>query len=296
MCSGILTLNGPGVSDVLHDHAALAVWEQLRIARRALDLRAVSARCALEHVDALRALDLLSAAGLVERVTAAHRRGIRWRVTCDRIVIAFEPHEHAVAAELSERVYGSHSERVADTIARFGVRRYDRSRSRRHRVALTVRLGQDDLPEFSRRIQSVLDFLDMVGKRSLAGARSAPNHANHAVRVNVEPLAGPVLPLPAIEVVPSSEAHQHVRPVKRSSNGSALSRRERDVADAMARGLTRPAIAKLLGVSANTVGTLSLRIYRKLGVRTRLELAHAMRVLGVLTSGEVTAMGTGEAE
>ena len=123
MCSGILTLNGPGVSDVLHDHAALAVWEQLRIARRALDLRAVSARCALEHVDALRALDLLSAAGLVERVTAAHRRGIRWRVTCDRIVIAFEPHEHAVAAELSERVYGSHSERVADTIARFGVRR-----------------------------------------------------------------------------------------------------------------------------------------------------------------------------
>jgi DNA-binding CsgD family transcriptional regulator len=48
----------------------------------------------------------------------------------------------------------------------------------------------------------------------------------------------------------------------------------------MARGMTRPAIADMLGISRNTVGTLSLRIYRKLGVRTRLELAHAMQALG----------------
>ena len=42
-------------------------------------------------------------------------------------------------------------------------------------------------------------------------------------------------------------------------------------------GRSRPAIAAELGLTANTVSSLSKIIYRKLGVRSRAELAVRMR-------------------
>jgi DNA-binding CsgD family transcriptional regulator len=49
--------------------------------------------------------------------------------------------------------------------------------------------------------------------------------------------------------------------------------------------MTRAQVALALGVTQNTVGTLAARVYRKLGVRTRLELAHALRALGGADGG-----------
>jgi DNA-binding CsgD family transcriptional regulator len=286
MGSGILSIHDPGVSELLCDHTALAVWEQLRVARRAMDLRAVAAKCGLEHVDALRALDRWTAAGMAERVTSARRSSIRWRATADRIVVAFDPEDHAHAAALRDRVDGAHADHVDGTIARFGTRGPAAGSTCRHRGSCTVRLAPQDFPELQRRIQALHDFLDVISKRGSHGTTSQAVHSNHAVRVTVEPIEGPILPLPRIEVLPRTEAERRLRPLAGRARGAALSERERDVADAMARGLTRPAIAGMLGISPNTVGTLSLRIYRKLGVRTRLELASAMQAMGAITSAQ----------
>lgn len=45
----------------------------------------------------------------------------------------------------------------------------------------------------------------------------------------------------------------------------------------LSSGLSRPEIARKLGISLNTVGTLSKRIYAKLGVRRRAELSNRIR-------------------
>jgi DNA-binding CsgD family transcriptional regulator len=279
MTSGILAITDSGVRDLLEDHATLAVWEQLRLARRALDLRGIAARCAAEPADALRALDRLTAAGLAERVATTRRGGVRWKASCDQIVIAYDPRDRAEAEALAERIQAARASRVSEVVNRFGVRTHDRARSCRHRTALTVRLAPEDLSELTRRIRAVHDFLSLVSKRAPAGARAAPAYSNHAVHVNVEPLAGPVLPQPEVEIVPRADAERRDAAPGGNPGPRGLSRREHDVAVAMSRGLTRPQIAQALGVSTNTVGTLSLRIYRKLGVRTRLELAHAMQAL-----------------
>jgi DNA-binding CsgD family transcriptional regulator len=56
-----------------------------------------------------------------------------------------------------------------------------------------------------------------------------------------------------------------------------LSPRERQVAALLASGQTRPEIAAALGVSLNTVATIGKRIYAKLGVKRRAELASRLR-------------------
>jgi DNA-binding NarL/FixJ family response regulator len=52
-----------------------------------------------------------------------------------------------------------------------------------------------------------------------------------------------------------------------------LSGREREVAAALALGLSRKAIAAQAGLAEGTIVTLSRRVYRKLGVHNRAELA-----------------------
>jgi predicted ATPase/DNA-binding CsgD family transcriptional regulator len=56
----------------------------------------------------------------------------------------------------------------------------------------------------------------------------------------------------------------------------SLTPAERDVADLVARGLTNPEIAARLGVSAGTIKDHVSSVLRKLGVRTRAELAAAV--------------------
>jgi DNA-binding CsgD family transcriptional regulator/tetratricopeptide (TPR) repeat protein len=61
----------------------------------------------------------------------------------------------------------------------------------------------------------------------------------------------------------------------------SLTPAERDVADFVARGLTNPEIAARLGVSAGTVKGHVSSVLRKLGVRTRAELAAAVSSSGI---------------
>jgi len=67
--------------------------------------------------------------------------------------------------------------------------------------------------------------------------------------------------------------------VKKAENTAmhVLSPRERQVGLMLASGKTRPEIAEALGVSLNTVATIGKRIYAKLGVSRRAELATRLR-------------------
>jgi DNA-binding NarL/FixJ family response regulator len=67
----------------------------------------------------------------------------------------------------------------------------------------------------------------------------------------------------------------------RSPDGAALSPREEEIVRHVAQGLRNGEIAKTLSISEETVKTHLSRIFRKLGVRDRLELAlYATRAAG----------------
>jgi DNA-binding NarL/FixJ family response regulator len=67
----------------------------------------------------------------------------------------------------------------------------------------------------------------------------------------------------------------------RTPGGMALSPREEEIVRYVRRGLRNAEIAKTLAISEETVKTHLSKIFRKVGVRDRLELAlHAARIGG----------------
>jgi DNA-binding CsgD family transcriptional regulator len=64
-----------------------------------------------------------------------------------------------------------------------------------------------------------------------------------------------------------------------------LTPREREIAALAARGESNPQIAVALTLSVRTVETYVLRVYRKLGVNNRKDLARALGVTSSSSTG-----------
>jgi DNA-binding CsgD family transcriptional regulator len=274
-----MNAGAPGLLDVLFDPEAMAVWEQVRCSRRALALNDVAHRCSMSAPRARTMLDRLQAVGLVEMTPAGRGRPIRWRSARDRLIVTFDLADTALVAELARRGATFQRELFDAAVERHGAPNADPLRAWRFQAAGNVRLLPDDLRELSRRIEAVTEFIGLLTERGRSESGDLPMFANHAILVRIEPLEGPVLPQPDIDFVAQSVADRKFA-ARAVPARHVLTARERSVADALVGGLTRTQVASALGISVNTVGTLSLRIYRKLGVRTRLELAHAMQALG----------------
>jgi DNA-binding CsgD family transcriptional regulator len=263
------------MADAILDPRLMELWEQVRRSPRPITLRAVAAACATDAVDALARLDRLTELGMLERVAAARGNAVRWRTSVERLVAVFADEDRALVAELMRRVPMLQQELFDSVVARFSNPDPDPKAAWKYLSAGTVRLQPDDLPELLRRIRSVHEFIELVGKRRHAGGPAQAGYSNHAILIRVEPLTGPVLPQPDINLVRKSVSDRRI-PASAAHGRHQLSPREVEVAQALATGLTRAEVAKALGVTANTVGTLSTRIYRKLGVKTRLQLARAI--------------------
>jgi DNA-binding NarL/FixJ family response regulator len=70
--------------------------------------------------------------------------------------------------------------------------------------------------------------------------------------------------------------------VPRTAPPDALSRREQQVLDLVARGFTYPEIAQQMGLSVTTVQTHVRNIYGKLGVHSKTEAVYEARACGLL--------------
>ena len=86
----------------------------------------------------------------------------------------------------------------------------------------------------------------------------------------------------------------------RDDKSGALTERETEVLEIIARGASKRDVANSLKISANTVGTHIKSIYRKLGISSRAEASLAARRMGLLTpndndrvSGELSADASG---
>jgi DNA-binding CsgD family transcriptional regulator len=132
------------------------------------------------------------------------------------------------------------------------------------------------MKEFQSMIRGVRDFLDGVSTRTRITDVTEIQDCNIQVGIEVFPIRTHVAPLPRVMFIDRAKDGKAVAMI-RKSRISNLSPREREIANELISGKTRPEIAKQLGISVNTIATISKRIYAKLGVRRRAELGAKLR-------------------
>lgn len=113
--------------------------------------------------------------------------------------------------------------------------------------------------------EPALGLVEAIAQLRAGGAPISPAIARHLVaRMNTAPKT-------ALTVDPA-----------RAENAAALTGREVEVLKLAAKGYNHAEVARLLGLSPNTVASYTRRIYEKLEVNTRAEALYEAGVLGLL--------------
>lgn len=276
MAQIVVNLSAAGVADMLAHPASLAAWEVARRLARAVTASELAGILATDLATVQRSVDWLEEFGLLVRLPMrANRRVPTYRSAAESIVVMFDPAD-AMSQAWIERAVAAARDQVSRQLARcaaIGRHGTDPWTFNRH---CSVHLDAGDLEEFRRLMAEVTGFLEAAQARVRKVDPDVARSVNVHLCLDAGVAVGPALPVPAVRFVPQGDGQQ-APPEVATPGIEALSPREREVAMMLSSGRNRPEIARHLGVSLNTVGTLSRRIYAKLGVRRRAELSNRIR-------------------
>ena len=271
-----LELNDPAVLRVLLDIPTMQRWEILRRTQRALSVAELAAEAGATVEEVQRSLDRLVQARLVHASRAtARRRQIAYRAAMTRLFLVWDrlKPEDVKAQRAVDDCMRDHSRRVQDEALRRV--RADGLQPKNVGGAMSVVLHEDDSMKVREAFRALYELLIEADQRARSGsdpARCTPYH----IAFSQMRLQAPQSPMAEFFVIDKESVRRDPTvfmqaPVKR------LSPREFQIAKLLEAGRSRPAIAAQLGLTPNTVSSLSKVIYRKLGVRSRAELAVRMR-------------------
>lgn len=266
-----LDIRSPALVDAIIDREAMAIWECLRRLDRASSAKEIAAAAVRPIAGVDRALEVLLNAELVRKLRVRGRRtSVGYRVCSHAIVVEFDrrdPEQRAAVERITTHIDGSlESDLFRDALPLDRLTATDWH----FRLCNPVALTSEDLLELQRRMARVEEFLSALSGRRAPDGGLELARCNHAVSIRVAPLGGHVLPQPAIEITTRTPRDGN-RKAERARR-APLSARERSVAIELRSGASRAEVAKRLGLSVYTVGTLCKRIFRKLGIRRAAEL------------------------
>lgn len=279
MKPAVLRLSDPKVAAVVKDLPAMQRWEILRRSGSPMtvDELARLGRASRETTQAV--LDRLVDAGLAVRIRAtAARRSITYRSVSEKVIVEYDNRS------ASERAVIEASTRNNTEYARAVI---DRARAappiRNARLnwmdgVCLLTFTREDRREVAQLLSETWLRIAAIGQRSQERLKTGHPPEKHGpmrdylVQFVLQPLEEPALPMPEYTAWSTSGA---ARLVERhvASPATVLGERELEVARGLASGESRKKLAARLNLSAHTVTTMTKRIYAKLGVHSRAELA-----------------------
>lgn len=272
----LIPIDGHGIAEVLSDPIRLAMLETGRRLSRPITPKEVAEALGLDPTAAQRGLDSLADAGLLQRLPMrAHRRAPSYRADVETLTVTFDPRNADQCAALFgiERILGSSVAGWSDETR--GCDAFD-GKPWPLRSYRTLQFTPEELAEFRRLLHEVMQFIESSQASRKRLEAKAASEVNVTLMLHAGKAALGALPLPTLHFVPSDHAQTFAQ--SSPANGVRdLSARERQVGMMLANGLSRPEIARELGISLNTVATLSKRIHVKLGVKRRAELSNRIR-------------------
>ncbi len=277
MPSAPLQATTPGLLDLVYDGHAMRLWELIRMQATPVSVASLVGVTAISEARIQGYLDALTVQGLLRKVRArTPRKWVGYRVTRDRIVIGFDRGSPAIEQQLRELSLRTRDQ-WESTTREFADEDPHRSGVWRFNFLGFDQLTPEESAELRRRVLAVCEFWNLLGSRAIPEnaekGQILTRPCNHALQIRVQPLRDGLLALPEIWMIPNSELEREASAKKRIRGLDQLSPREHEVARAIALGRSRKHVASQLGISVNTVGTLTKRVFAKLGVRKSSELA-----------------------
>lgn len=274
-------IDAPHLMEALNDDGAAETLRQMQVRSEPLSIKALSELVSQPVAWVQGKVNLLSSAKLVSTVRAGRgHRSIRYAAVPPPLRIRFRAGHPEDAVRLAEFVRALRA-RVERRIEEAGVAEKPIGPAWSFDSLYLPVMSAAERDELISRVRRVVDFLGMLEQR-----RGARRCARPPMRERAEPATQHVVELrvrPLLSILPAELAVEFFasksgigRTPAPVASAASLAPRELQVARALAEGLSRPQIASLLGVSPNTVVTLSARVYRKLGVRSRAQLTRTM--------------------
>ena len=271
-----LDLSSDGVAELLSDFDLLSMFEAIRRHRRAVGLAAVAEDAGVTTRVAQLGLDRLAALGLVTAARTGRTRSMTYLPARGPLLVSFDPADPKSAFRLASARMAllSHLRRLGSAKPA----RASRKGAGWRRDSMAVIPLEGESLELVRSCVDRFDAcLEAASERCSAegpAAGTPDSRPKYRIQVTVDPIEVRAKSLPVILLMQRSEAALRAA---RVPPPSSLSRRERQVADALAKGMTKREAAASIGLAYATVNTLAVRAYRKLGVSRRAQLADALR-------------------
>lgn len=267
------------VTAIAGDPALLALWGYLRLAVRPMTLSELCATARIDVAAVQRRIDVLANFGLVKVLPATTRRPLTsyearyqgLQIRCRR-----DGDHDALRAVASAMQQYAKELLPANWLAPGPTD----STGWHADFTGVFHLTPPEVQELRRRLNSLVEFTELLSNKQ-AKRGSSPELCNYVINFRVEPLAVPALPLAPVRFVLEGADRDSPTPASERPANGRLSARERQVATALARGLTIEEVAKEMGLARSTVSTMTKRLYRKLGVRRRAEMVTRLAESGL---------------
>ena len=271
----------PEVVALLADDRTLSVWEMLRRFGAPTAVADLASACGLARGIVQLAIDRLAAAGLASRVPASRgNRQIRYRTTASRILVEIDPAAAADRSLLSD----TYARFAAESRAAIDASMQDALRGKngfgRKHAFTHLALDEREAKELLSLFAAIDAFVARMEERHDGKPHGTPALCNYHLALHVAPVEARRLPPARLSFAHRNTVKEHAASFERRPK-QLLSPRELDVARRLAAGDTLREIASALGISASTVKTLCERIYRKLGIGRRAQLAARLHGLGI---------------
>jgi DNA-binding CsgD family transcriptional regulator len=276
-----LDLGDARVKALMSDPLLLGVWEQLRRFGKPTGAAALARSAQIDLGSVQRAIDSLVELGMVRVHPAARqRRFSTYEATADALRVLCSHSTDRPALQESAQHLTAHMMSLFPQDP-FGATAAAGGPWRGYYVTL-AHLTAEEVGELRRRLNGVIEFLDLLRSKRVSAKGSEevdPPLCNYGFTFRADPLVRPALPIPVLRFVSRSVGgwRKGADPMPAERPDRPLSDREYQVALALARGLNQREVAAELGVKPGTVVTLTKRLYRKLGVSRRAELATRLR-------------------
>lgn len=257
----------------------LCIWELLRRVGSPATTKQIAVIAKQTEEQVQTSLDALFEIGLITRaLTETGQKLAGWQVTRQSIMVTYRTGE-TEDENLREKLSVNFDE-------------YRRTEIKRHIRPVPQRTKHDfslnglhsgtftklEIRELWDLLRQTEQFFDRCSARFKNIKISQPQTSEYYISMAVEPLLSGLLPLPLMQIVPV-KILEIITTQPTNGNLLPLSQREHEVAKLLANGSSNQMVAATLGLSKHTVTELTRRLYRKLGIKKRVELVMKMEGL-----------------